>query len=466
MHIQFCGAAQTVTGSCHLLTLDNGMKVLLDCGLYQGNEETMASFNDQWYFKPEEIDLMILSHAHIDHCGRIPKLVKDGFKGKIFCTSATRDLCAIMLLDSAHIQQSDAEYETKKTGKLIRPLYTEEDAKFCLKYFVCVEYAEWFKINKNIELLFSDAGHILGSATVTLKITEGDKETFVGFSGDLGRYNRPILKDPVPMMELDYLLCESTYGGVKHEESPESDDRLLQIIKETCIENRGKLIIPAFSIGRTQELLYRMDLLYTSGKLGDIKVYVDSPLAMNATEIFIMHPECYDDDIQHFIEKDENPFGWRNLYFTRNIEQSKRLNNSDEPCIIIAASGMANAGRVKHHIFHQIEKPENTILIVGYCAEGTLGEQLVKKPEVVEIFHEVKKVNARIEVMSSMSAHADQPEMLQFLSNQNKQLLKKIFLVHGEPKRQMAFKTALEEAGFKNVAIPYLGETAKLDEVS
>lgn len=462
MHIQFCGAAQTVTGSCHLLTLDNGMKVLLDCGLYQGNEEDMAAFNYQWYFKPEEIDLLILSHAHIDHCGRIPKLVRDGFKGKIFCTSATRDLTAIMLIDSAHIQQSDAEYDAKKTGKVVKPLYTEEDVKFCLKFFVCVEYSEWFKINNNIELLFSDAGHILGSATVTLKITEGEKETFFGFTGDLGRYNRPILKDPVGMAELDFLVCESTYGGVTHEETPESDDKLLQIIKETCIDNKGKLIIPAFSVGRTQELLYRMDKLYTAGLLGEVKVYVDSPLAMNATEIFVMHPECYDEDINRFMEKDDNPFGWQNLFFTRNSEQSKRLNNSDEPCIIISASGMANAGRIKHHIFHQIEKPQNTILIVGYCAEGTLGEKLVKKPIEVEIFHEVKQVKARIEVLSSMSAHADQPEMLRFLSNQNKQTLKKLFLVHGEPKRQNAFKLALVAAGFTHVEIPVLGNIAEL----
>lgn len=462
MKLQICGAAQTVTGSCHLVTLDNGFKLLLDCGLYQGHEDEFENFNNQWLFKPADIDVLVLSHAHIDHCGRIPKLVKDGFRGKIFCTSATRDLSAIMLLDSAHIQESDAEYETRKFKRPQKPLYTQVDAKNCLKYFVCTEYDSWFSVNENIEVLFSDAGHILGAASVTLKINENGKETVLGFSGDVGRYNRPILKDPAPMPALDYFICESTYGGKTHEETPESDEHFLQIIYDTCISKRGKVIIPAFSVGRTQELLYRLDKLYNAGRLDNIPVYVDSPLAMNATEIFIIHPECFDEEMHQFISSDSNPFGWNNMHYVKDVEQSKRLNVSDEPCIIIAASGMANAGRVKHHLFHQLDKAKNTVLIVGYCAQGTLGQQLVDKPETVHIFHQEIKVRANIEVMSSMSAHADQPELLQFISNQEVNKLKKIFLVHGELKKQEAYKAALTEKQYQSIDIPKLGDIFEL----
>lgn len=462
MRLKICGAAQTVTGSCHLITLDNGFKILLDCGLYQGHEDEFDDFNQRWLFNPDDIHVLILSHAHIDHAGRIPKLVKDGFRGKIYCTSATRDLSAIMLLDSAHIQETDAEYEAKKRHKKVTPLYTESDAKKCLNHFICVEYNNWFSIHKDVEVMFTDAGHILGSAAVTLKINEDNKETMLGFSGDVGRYNRPILKDPFPMPSLDYLICESTYGGVKHEETPESDEHFLQIIKDTCVTRKGKVIIPAFSVGRTQELLYRLDKLYTAGKLGNIPVYVDSPLSINATEIFVIHPECFDDEMHQFLATDNNPFGWNNLKYVRTAEQSKLLNKSEEACIIIASSGMANAGRVKHHIANQIEDVANTILIVGYCANGTLGQQLIQKPETVKIYGEEKIVNATIEVLSSFSAHADEPELLQFVSNQDKSKLKKIFLVHGEPKRQNAYKSTLLNEQFAAVEIPELGDTYDL----
>ncbi len=462
MKLQFCGAAQTVTGSCHLLSLENGFNLLLDCGLYQGEDDAFGDFNKQWYFKPEEIDVLILSHAHIDHCGRIPKLVADGFKGKIYCTSATRDLASIMLMDSARIQESDAEYESRKFKKTQKPLYTESDVKDCLKQFRSVEYDNWFGVGENIKVFFSDAGHILGAACVTLKINENGKETLLGFSGDIGRYNRPILKDPEPMPALDYFICESTYGGKVHEETPESDEHFFKIIQDTCVVKGGKLIIPAFSLGRTQELLYRLDKLYTAGDLKNIPVYVDSPLAMNATQIFIMHPECFDDEIHQYMRQDENPFGWNNMHYVKDANQSKSLNESEEPCIIIAASGMANAGRVKHHLFHQLHKPENTVLIVGYCAQGTLGQQLVDKPETVNIFHQEIKVLANIEVMSSMSAHADQPELLQFIANQQPDKLKKIFLVHGEIKKQEAYKAALLQKQYKSVEIPSLGEVFEL----
>ena len=462
MHIQFCGAAKTVTGSCHLLTLQNGKKILLDCGLYQGHEDAMETFNQQWFFKPSEIDILLLSHAHIDHSGRIPKLVKDGFKGKIYCTSATRDLCVIMLLDSAHIQESDAEREKRHRNVNAKPLYTEFDVNKAMKLFRTVEYNTWFTVDQDVRAIFKDAGHILGSASVTVSVNENAKETILGFSGDIGRYDRPILKDPEPMPVCDYLISESTYGGIKHDEGPEDIRKFMQIILDTCVNGKGKLIIPAFSIGRTQEILYRLNILNNEGKLPNIPVYVDSPLAMNATEIFRLHPECMDDDITAFLSKDDNPFGWNNMRYIKSAEQSKQLNYSNEACMIISASGMAEAGRVKHHIFHQIGKPENTILIVGYCAEGTLGEQLVKKPDTVKIFGEELKVRARIEVISSMSAHGDEPEMLRFHSAQDKQKLQKLFLVHGEPKRQEAFKTSLSTNGYKNIEIPALGATYEL----
>lgn len=462
MQLQICGAAKTVTGSSHLITLENGFKILLDCGLYQGHEDEFESFNHQWMFQPTSLDALILTHAHIDHCGRIPKLVKDGFKGKIYCTSATRDLAVIMLLDSAHIQENDARYESEKFDNHIKPLYTELDAKESLKYFFTVEYDNWFKINEQLSFLFTDSGHILGSAAVSLKINENEKETLFGFTGDVGRYNRPILKDPTPMPALDYLICESTYGGKKHEATPESDERFLEIIKDTLINRKGKLIIPAFSLGRTQEILYRLDKLHTSGKLEHVTVYVDSPLSMKATDIYQLHSECFDEEISKYMLQDENPFGWNNMHYIRKAEQSKQLNTSEEPCIIIAASGMANAGRIKHHIYHQIEKAQNTILIIGFCAQGTLGQRLADKPDTIDIFYQQKKVRAQIEVMSSFSAHADEPELLQYLSTQDKERLKKIFLVHGETERQLDFKDTLIKHQYKNIVIPRLGEIFEL----
>jgi metallo-beta-lactamase family protein len=462
MQLQFCGAARTVTGSCHLLTLTDGTRILLDCGLYQGNDEDMETFNKQWFFKPSEIDVLVLSHAHIDHSGRIPKLVKDGFKGKIYCTSATRDLCAIMLMDSAHIQESDAEHERKRRKNNVQPLYTEYHVKQSLKLFRTVEYNTWFWIEKEVKVIFKDAGHILGSASVTLSIQREGQETLLGFTGDIGRYNRPILKNPEPMPACDYLITESTYGGINHDEGPEDIRKFMLIIKETCINNRGKLIIPAFSIGRTQEILHRLNNLYNEGSLPDIPVYVDSPLAMNATEIFRIHPECMDDEISKFLDQDDNPFGWNHMHYIKNPHQSKALNFSGEPCIIISASGMAEAGRIKHHLFHHISNASNTILIVGYCAAGTLGEKLVRKPETVKIFGEELTVRARIEVISSMSAHGDEPEMLQFHEAQDKNKLKKVFLVHGEPKRQEAFKNTLTKNGYKNIEIPALGDVYEI----
>jgi metallo-beta-lactamase family protein len=465
MKVKFCGAAQEVTGSSHLITLDNGYKILLDCGLYQGRSKNMENFNENWYFDPKSLDCVILSHAHIDHSGRLPRLVNNGFKGHIICTHATRSLCAIMLLDSAKIQERDAEYwnarqlkKKNKThkGKLRKPLYTTDDVADTMNLFMGAAYEKWYRINENVEVFFRDAGHILGSASVTLRIKEGDKTTVFGFTGDIGRPDRPILRDPLPMPEVDYLICESTYGNKDHIAKPAEAERLLEIIKHTCVEKRGKLIIPAFSVGRTQEIVYMLDRMETQGKLPRIPVYVDSPLAVSATQIFGAHPECFDNNLNEYLLIDDNPFGFNRLTYVRSVELSKKLNSMKDACIIISSSGMMNAGRVRHHLANSIDQQKNTLLIVGYCSPGTPGAMLRDGIEEIKLFGEIKPVKAEIEIMDSFSAHADRTEMLQFLENQKK--LKKLFLVHGEIESQKPFKKLLESNGFDKVEIPRLGQ--------
>ena len=468
MKVQFCGAARTVTGSCHLITSPTGQKILLDCGLYQGNDPDFDDFNQEWPFDPKEIDVLVLSHAHIDHSGRIPKLVKDGFEGDIVCTSATRDLAAIMLLDSAFIQEKDIEYVNKKRKRLdlppMDPLYTKEHVQKAMFQFIGIGYNRWFRLAPNAEVLFQDAGHILGSSNVTLRFEKDHGHfEYVGFTGDIGRPDRPILRDPAPMPDCDYLICESTYGGKEHQGVPNDEDDLLHIINEACIQRKGKLVIPAFSVGRTQEIVYMLDRLETQGKLPTIPVYVDSPLAVDATDIFIMHPECYDLDLLDYMRKDPNPFGFKNLNYVRTVEQSKSINNIKGPCIIISASGMMQAGRIKHHLNNHIEDPSTTILVVGFCAEGTLGRRIRDGADEVKIFGKPKKVNALVKVMDSFSAHGDHSEMLDFLDGQDRKKLKKVFLVHGEIDRQEEFKDALLEKGFKKVEIPVLDQVYNLD---
>ena len=473
MKIQFCGAAQEVTGSAHLLTLDNGFTILLDCGLYQGRNKDMKTFNEEWLFKPEQIDCLILSHAHIDHSGRIPKLVKDGFQSDIISTHATRSLCSIMLLDSAKIQERDAEYynkrlslkkKKKKKSKAVRaaklrtPLYTVEDANAAMDLFTGVPYERWFRINEDIEVFFRDAGHILGSASVTLRIQEnGETKTF-GFTGDIGRPNRPILRDPLPMPEVDHLICESTYGNKEHESAPGESDRFLEIITRTCVEKKGKLIIPAFSVGRTQEIVYMLDQMETKGLLPKIPVFVDSPLAVNATTIFGAHPECFDDDLSQYLLIDDNHFGFNELTYVRSVDISKSLNSINGGAIIISSSGMMNAGRVRHHLANNIDNKKNTLLIVGYCSPDTPGGMLRDGVEKIKLFGEWKMVKADIEIMDSFSAHADRKEIVDFLTNQKKNL-KKIYLVHGELDRQEDLKAYLKENGFnQEIEIPKLGQ--------
>ena len=470
MKIQFCGAARNVTGSAHLITLDDGKKILLDCGLYQGHSSKMEELNREWFFKPSEIDYVVLSHAHIDHSGRLPQLVKDGYRGHIYSTHATRSLCAIMLLDSARIQERDAEYFNKKQLKkkkrkrkpLKEPLYTPDDVAMTMPLFVGYSYEKWFRLSKNIKVLFRDAGHILGSASVTLEIKENGKKTRIGFSGDIGRPHRPILRDPVPMPKLDYLLCESTYGDREHEQLPAASEKLLSIIKETCIEKRGKLIIPAFSIGRTQEIVYLLDKLSHYHKLPNIPVYVDSPLAVNATVIFGSHPDCFDSELHEYMLIDKNPFGFNNLKYIRNVQDSKLLNKLHKPAIIISASGMMTGGRIRHHVFNNIEDPSTTLLFIGYCAERTPCSIIKSGVDKIKMFGEWKQVNAEIITMDSFSAHGDKNEMYDFIKNQ-KNNLKHLFLVHGEIESQTKFKKMLNHKGFKSISIPKLGSQYKIN---
>ncbi len=459
MQIQFCGAAREVTGSCHLITLDDGYKILLDCGLYQGHSQEMADFNETWLFDPAEIDCLVLSHAHIDHTGRVPKLVKDGYKGIVYSTHATRSLCAIMLLDSAYIQMRDAEYYNKRHHDNLRqPLYDSDDVHQTMNQFATFPYSEWFELRKGVEVQFRDAGHILGSASVTLRVTEHGKTTTIGFSGDIGRPHRPILRDPQQMPPLDYLICESTYGDREHENAPAEMEKFLNVIEHTCVNKKGKLLIPAFSIGRTQEIVYLLDQLESEGRLPKIEVFVDSPLAVNATTIFGSHPECYDKDMQEYLLIDDNPFGFNDLHYIRKVEESKRLNTYDKPCIIISASGMMNAGRVKHHLFNSIEDGHNTILIVGYCAPETPGGRLRDGAETLRLFGQEKQVKAEIVMMDSFSAHADRNEIIDFVDNQQSSI-RKIFLVHGTLDRQESLKQLMLDHKFAAVDIPRLGET-------
>lgn len=464
MKIQFYGAAQTVTGSKHLITTNAGTRILLDCGLFQGIGTT--DMNQSFGFDPASIDYLVLSHAHIDHSGLIPRLVAKGFGGQIYCTPATRDLCEFLLKDSARIQESDLERinrrRQKRGDRSLEALYTEEDVTLALELFRTVEYHRTFHLNDEVSVCFYDAGHILGSASVFLTIGHGAEQRKVFFTGDIGRPNDKILRSPEPVPQADYIICESTYGDRLHESEPDLKGHLLRIVHETCVVNRGRVIIPAFAVDRTQELIYALDQLESEDRLPRLRVYVDSPLAVNATKVMKKHEECFNPDLLDYIKKDGDAFGFPTLRYVSDVEDSKRINASDEPCIIISASGMAEAGRIKHHIRNNIEDARNTILIVGYCSPGSLGGALKRGEPIVRIFGEEYPVKAQVEVMDSFSAHADYEEMIGYLSSQDKQLVKEVFLVHGDLDTQQIFRQKLLAEGFRKVYIPDLKEGVEL----
>lgn len=457
MQLSFHGAARTVTGSKHLLSFKNGKRLLLDCGMFQGMGRQTDELNGHFGFHPQSINYLVLSHAHIDHSGLIPKLYKEGFRGTVFCTPATKDLCSILLTDSAGIQQADTKYinrkRTKKGLPLFEPMYTTEDAKKCLELFNTVEYDKWFSIDDEIKVLFTDAGHIIGSSAVSLQIIEEENTTRITFSGDVGRYNDAILKSPEDFPQADYILLESTYGNKLHEEVENTAENFLEWITKTCIIKKGKLIIPAFSVGRTQELLYVLNQLENEGKLPDIKVFVDSPLSLEATEVIKKHLENFNKELQNVLLHDKDPFDFKGLTYVNSAQESKQINLYNDPCVIISSSGMAEAGRVKHHIKNNLGDSKNTILMVGYASPWSLAGKLLNGVKEVDIYGEDCIVNAEIGSMSGMSAHGDYNDLSNFISAQDNAKVKKLFLVHGEYDVQTVFAEKLIQKGF-DVEIP------------
>lgn len=466
MTITFHGAARNVTGSKHLISLNDGTRILLDCGMFQGMGENTENLNEHFGFNPKTVDHLILSHAHIDHCGLIPRLVAQGFSGPIYCTAPTMDLARILLMDSAKIQVQDSEYSNKhrlrKGLPLLEPLYTEDQAIVAMRQFKIVDYHQEFEISPSVKFQFTDAGHIVGSAAVHVTITENGRSTQITFSGDVGRYGDMILKSPQTFPQADYILLESTYGDSLHKDVGAIEDALLEIIKYTCEIKKGKVIIPAFSVGRTQELLYALNALELKGTLPDVPYYVDSPLSIKATNVLMDHPEVYNKSVNEVLKVDANPFGFKGLRFIESTEESIALNNNPTPCVIISSSGMAEAGRVKHHIKNNIGNDKCTILMVGYCEPNSLGGRLLRGDHEVFIFGEAYQVKAEVRSIKSMSAHGDYEDLLHFMACQDPQKTNKIFLVHGEYEVQKHFRLKLIENGFTNVAIPYLHEKAEL----
>lgn len=465
MELEFWGAAQTVTGSMHLLKV-NGRRILLDCGLYQGRRKEAFERNRNFPFDPTGIDAVILSHAHIDHSGNLPSLVKQGFKGPVWATSATRNLCMVMLRDSAHIQESDVAYVNKKRAKrgqaLFEPLYTQQDAIETLSLFQSVEYERPFEPAPGVQALFRDAGHILGSASVILDIEEaGSARTRrLVFSGDIGRKNLPILRDPQPVTGADVVIMESTYGSRYHESPGQAREELKQAVLD-IIPHDGKIIIPAFALGRTQEIVYALHELTDRREIPHIDVFVDSPLAVNVTEIFRLHPEVYDQETAVFLREtnSRDPFGFEGVSYIRDVEASKVLNQLKTPAIIISASGMAESGRILHHLKHHIGDRRNVILFVGFQAEHTLGRKILEGQPVVSIFGDEVEVRAKVIRIDGYSAHADHNGLLAWLkAAQEQDHLQKLFLVHGELDSANALAEAARRQGVPEVMVPARGQ--------
>jgi metallo-beta-lactamase family protein len=465
MKLTFYGATHGVTGSSHLLTV-NGKTILLDCGLFQGKRSESTVQNRSFPFKPSEIDTVVLSHAHTDHSGRLPLLVKEGFQGNIYMTAATRDLAVVMLQDTAFLQQRDAEFISKKHARRnqppVEPLYTVEDAQRAAEQFFALPYHRTVSISDGVDLTFYNSGHILGSAIVVLDLKEKRKRIRLAFTGDLGRAHTPILKDPEFCGDVHYLITESTYGNRLHKPKDEVERILTQVIARTY-KRGGKLLIPAFSVGRTQELLYFFNQLYHAGKMpSDMPIFLDSPLAQDVTHVYRYHPECFDGEMNRLIASDMHPLHLENVAYTRTAEDSKKLNDYHSPCIIMAGSGMAEGGRITHHLANNIENPNTTILIVGYMAENTLGRKILERTPEVNIFGEPFKLNAEVVVMNNFSAHADRAELLDYISKFSRNDMRCIFLVHGEDAATESLRDGVTTLGFKRAEIPNRDESFEL----
>ncbi len=461
MKLKFCGAAGTTTGSQHLLEV-NGRRILLDCGLYQGSRTKAYEINCCFpHFDPKTIDAVILSHAHIDHSGNLPNLTKKGFSGNIFATDATRDLCQIMLADSARIQENDIDWLNKHRKRSgldpVTPIYSEQDAEMCLRQFVSIAYDRPLHVCDGVTVTFIDAGHILGSAQVLLEIEDrgdGKNKRFL-FSGDVGRGGNEVLRDPVPVKDVDFLLMESTYGGREHEAPPGMGDHVAQIIRDAQ-KRGGKILIPAFAVERTQQVLYVLHDLFVRGEIPEVPVYVDSPLAVSATEIYRLHPESFNEEVYHSLFERQNPFGFENLTLVRSVNGSKALNDIDGVAIIISASGMCEAGRILHHLKNNVGDPKTTVLFVGYCAENTLGRRLRDGERDVAILGSRHKVRARIEIVDSFSGHADHSELLDYFDRTTGPK-SRVWLVHGEPDSSAVLREALQERHEGPVEVAELG---------
>ncbi|MFA6186085.1 MAG: MBL fold metallo-hydrolase [Phycisphaerae bacterium] len=464
MKLTFHGAAQEVTGSAHIVTI-NGKNILLDCGLFQGKRKEAFEKNRNFLVNPDKIDVMILSHAHMDHSGNIPTLVKKGYKGKVFCTDATADLCQIMFRDCANIQVRDTEYINKKRAKQgknpFEPLYTVEEADIASKQLQPVPYSQPFKLFDNVEVCFHDAGHILGSAFTEINFREDGSTKKLMFTGDIGRRDIPILKDPVVINDIDYLITESTYGDRKHPPAADVKGKLKELVNEIC-RTKGKMIIPAFSIGRTQLLIYLLNKLYAEGQICPVPVYVDSPLSSAATEVYGRHRECWDPASMEFLVDSSKPFNFHGLRYTESVQESMALNDLPGPMIIISASGMCEAGRILHHLKNNITNPKNIILIVGYMAENTLGRKIAEHQPEVKIFGMTLPLRAKVEEISALSAHADEFEMLDYFDRCGASHIEHVFCVHGEQNALEFFSERLVEAGMKNAHIPSPGQVFEL----
>lgn len=465
MKIEFFGAARTVTGSKHLITTASGFQVLLDCGLFQGIGTT--EMNLHFGFDPARVNALVLSHAHIDHCGLLPRLVRQGFSGPIYCTPGTRDLVEILLLDSAHIQETDLERVNKRRrqrGELpLEPLYDTHDVQAALQLFRPIDYHESFSISPEVSVRLYDAGHILGSTSVYLTIQEGGQVRTVWFTADIGRPEDQILRSPEAPPQADFILCESTYGDKLHEPEPDMKRHLYRVVKETCQEQGGKVIIPAFAVDRTQELVYALDQLESEGLLPRIPVYVDSPLSVRATQVMRDYDEYFNPELLAYLKRYGDPFNFPNLHYITDVEDSKAINAHQGPAIIISSSGMAEAGRIKHHIRNNIGDARNTILLVGYAGPETLGGALKRGDKEVRIFGEAYEVRCRVEVMDAFSAHADYAEIIRFLARtQDHTRVQRLFLVHGDYDVQLHFRDTLASVGWQHIEIPARGEGFEL----